>query len=228
MVGNYVLFKGTNTLDIEGLKVVRLPLLSPPKFRVNKVSTPYSEGDYLEYQDVENIVKEVEFQYEGKDFDIIKGLFDGEGLVKFSNEEDRRYKCHIVDLIIEEKVLDYIYKVVVVFDCQPYSYLDSGEEVLTITEATVFKNLGNIESKPVITVYGNGDIGLVVGQVSIQLKNVNEYITINSLLMETYKGGMVQNNRMIGKFPLLEKGDTSISWSGGVTKLEVIPKWRCK
>lgn len=224
----YVLFKGDNSQDIEGLKVVSLPSLSPPKYRINKVSTPYVEGDYIEFQEVENIIKIVEFQYEGNQMDLVKDLFYGEGVVKFSNQEDRRYRCYVTDVVIEEKVLDYIYRIVVTFDCSPYSYLESGEDVVVIDKATIFKNLGNMESRPVVTIYATGNVTLVVGQVVVNLKGIDEFITIDSMLLEAYKGGNVQNSKMIGKFPYMQRGDTSISWSGMVSKVEVIPKWRCR
>ena len=35
------------------------------------------------------------------------------------------------------------------------------------------------------------------------------------------------NKAGFDEFPVLEPGDNSISWTGTVTKVEIVPRWRC-
>ena len=81
-------------------------------------------------------------------------------------------------------------------------------------------------SEPVITVYGTGDITLMVGTVIVELEGVSGSVTLDSELQESYTGTTSMNSAMSGEFPLLKPGMNAISWSGEVTKVEVKPNWR--
>jgi phage-related protein len=61
------------------------------------------------------------------------------------------------------------------------------------------------------------------------LKNVENEIEVDSEIMNCYKSisGVVtnQNNKMYSEFPIIEEGLNNISWTGNVTRVEIIPRW---
>ena len=88
-------------------------------------------------------------------------------------------------------------------------------------------NSGNIYSKPIFTIYGEGNIGVYLND--IQLFNINlgseEQITIDVAEMQAYnKETKVLKNRLVtgsyDKF-LLKIGENKISFSGIVKKFEI-------
>ena len=81
-------------------------------------------------------------------------------------------------------------------------------------------------SEPVITVYGTGDITLMVGTTIVELEGITGSITLDSELQEAYSGTTGMNSAMSGEFPLLKPGMNAISWSGEVSKVEIQPRWR--
>ena len=81
-------------------------------------------------------------------------------------------------------------------------------------------------SEPVITVYGTGDITLMVGTIVVELEGVSGSITLDSELQEAYSGTTDMNSAMSGEFPLLKPGMNAISWTGEVSKVEIQPRWR--
>ena len=81
-------------------------------------------------------------------------------------------------------------------------------------------------SEPVSTVYGSGDVTLMVGTTIVELEGVSSSITLDSELQEAYSGTTGMNSAMSGEFPILKPGMNAISWSGEVTKIEVKPNWR--
>ena len=83
-------------------------------------------------------------------------------------------------------------------------------------------NRGTIESKPILTIYGSGDIKLHLHYKIIELKDVNEYITINSEIMDAYKETHLLNNKMIGEFPSLNPGSNILKWEGKLLAIGVI------
>ena len=98
---------------------------------------------------------------------------------------------------------------------------------MTLTASTsTIDNPGSVYSEPVITVYGTGDITLMVGTVIVELEGISGSITLDSELQEAYSGTTSMNSAMSGEFPILKPGMNAISWTGEVTKVEVKPNWR--
>ena len=84
-----------------------------------------------------------------------------------------------------------------------------------------------------IKIYGSGLIRLMVqpegqGTSSWGFAGVDEYIEIDSELMNCYKGIVLKNDTVMGDgFPMLKPGTNTISCVGAVTRIEVIPRWCC-
>jgi len=66
----------------------------------------------------------------------------------------------------------------------------------------------------------------ISNSTAIALTNVVDYVTINSELMDAYKGTILKNNDMVGEFFELLPGDNIINWAGDVNKIEVTGNWR--
>ena len=97
----------------------------------------------------------------------------------------------------------------------------------TLTASTsLLNNPGSVYSEPTITVYGSGEITLMVGTQIVELTDIEDSITLNTSLMEAYKGDLSMNSCMSGEFPTLLPGSNVISWTGNVTKVVVLPNWR--
>ena len=97
---------------------------------------------------------------------------------------------------------------------------------LSVTNPTAF------ESKPYIKLYGSGAVTLNVSSGnstnSWTISDIDEYIEIDSELMNCYKGTALKNDTVTGDgFPLLKAGVSTISCVGDVTRIEVIPRWCC-
>ena len=112
------------------------------------------------------------------------------------------------------------------FRCKPFWYQENVESVTLTASTSTVTNPGSVYSEPVITVYGTGDITLMVGTDIVELEGVSGSITLDSELREAYSGTTGLNSAMSGEFPVLKPGQNAISWSGDVTKVEISPNWR--
>lgn len=111
------------------------------------------------------------------------------------------------------------------FDCKPQRFLISGEEKRTFTEATVLRNDTLFKAKPLLTVYGSGSGQVTIGSTTFSLSDISDHVTIDCDIQDAYKGTENKNNTMTGSFPVLEPGDNIIAFSGGVEKIDIIPRW---
>ena len=94
------------------------------------------------------------------------------------------------------------------------------------TSGTFINNPCSVYSEPVITVYGSGEISLMVGMTIVELDGIKGSITLDPPLMEAYQGVTSMNSCMSGDFPTLLPGSNAISWTGNVTKAVIQPNWR--
>ena len=112
------------------------------------------------------------------------------------------------------------------FRCQPFWYQENVPEITITTSGTFVTNPGSVYSEPVITVHGSGEITLMVGMTIVELDGITDSITLDTPLMEAYKGVTSMNSCMSGDFPTLLPGSNVISWTGNVTKVVIQPNWR--
>lgn len=158
----------------------------------------------------------------------IAGWLRSSGTVTFANRQGGFYYARIVNQIPFERILrgNPHRSFVVNFRCKPFFYLSKNDTITLTTSGTFVNNPYSIAAEPIMKVYGSGDLTLMVGMTIIQLESVDGSITIDTPLMETYNGQISANIQMTGDFPLLQPGNNAVSWSGAVTKVEIVPNWR--
>lgn len=126
-----------------------------------------------------------------------------------------------------QQVYKYTSRFIILFNCKPFKYAVQNN-ILTFTESESFiTNPGTIESKPIITVYGTGDITLTINEEIIELKDVHSKMILNTELQDAYDENQESlNTKMIGEFIKLQPGINKVQWTGNVVKIEILPNWR--
>ena len=112
------------------------------------------------------------------------------------------------------------------FICKPYRYRKSGEKSVILTSSNTMYNPERFSAKPYIKIVGNGAGTLTVGDKVWELKGIDEYLEIDSEMMNCFKGTELRNNMVSGEgFPELAPGKTGISWTGNISHVEIKPRW---
>ena len=152
----------------------------------------------------------------------------GGGKVTFANRPGGFYHARIVNQIPFEKILrgNPHRSFSVNFRCKPFWYQENVPEITLTTSGTFITNPGSVYSEPIITVYGSGEITLMVGMTIVELDGITDSITLDTPLMEAYQGVNSMNGNMSGDFPTLAPGANAVSWTGNVTKVVIQPNWR--
>ncbi len=143
-----------------------------------------------------------------------------------------RYGVISGSLDIEEQ-LNKVGSFTVTFNCKPYKYSYAGQQVVAADDSTLtVTNPTAFESRPYIKLYGSGTVTLNVSSgdstSAWTISAIDEYIEIDSELMNCFKGTVLKNDTVTGDgFPMLQSGASTIACVGDVTRIEVITKWRC-
>lgn len=225
-------FLNKDSLSDMGIGVLKRPLIPTPERRVQQIPVKGRNGvlliDEKSYSEftipVECIVEDSDIPHKA---DAIKAwLLGGSGSLIFSNDPNRKYNATVVNKFDIAEAIENFGEFIVMFLCQPFKY-DIINSVITLNASggTVV-NTGTIYSEPKITVYGNGNISLTVNGNTVTLTGVNGSIVLDSVIEDCYLGTNNLNGKMTGEFPLLQVGNNLITWSGAVSKVEVIPNMR--
>lgn len=122
---------------------------------------------------------------------------------------------------------DCYHETEVSFDCQPQAFLFSGQQAIQVSSGTLLLNPTGYKALPLIEVTGNGTAQLTVGDVAVSiLGNPNGVLFIDSDTQNAYDSTGYQNGKISAlEFPFLGPGKTQISWTGGITKVKITPRW---
>lgn len=124
------------------------------------------------------------------------------------------------------EVVSSLGKIQITFNCKPFLYSDSGQTMITLTQAGTVTNPELFASKPYIKVTGTGNVTLSIGSASFVLTAMGPNLEIDSEIMNVYRGETSYNSKMTSAgFPILAPGNNAVSWTGTVTKVEIIPRW---
>ncbi len=228
---DYFIWNGTDCRQY-GIHVSEHPPITMPSERSTQTSVRGRPGSLttLEGEDVYDdlLLTATCFISGPAQIPAIAAWLKGSGTVAFANRTGGYYKARIANQIPFEKVLrgNPHCSFAVNFRCFPFFYADNVSDITVTVSGTAITNPGSVYSEPVLTVYGSGDITLMVGATIVELTDISESIVIDSVLREAYLGNTLMNDNMSGEFPVLKPGMNAISWTGEVARVVVRPNWR--
>ena len=112
------------------------------------------------------------------------------------------------------------------FDCKPQRFLKSGEHSFEITEVGFIFNQYGQTALPLISVYGNGAGELTIGDCTVEINVLDGVLILDSEIQNAYNEHGNQNmNINAPTFPVLPDGKIPIAFSGGIERVEIVPRW---
>ncbi len=228
---NYIIWKGVNSNTIPGLLIQELPSISKPPMRYNTINVDGRDGEIIQelgYGSYEKVL----LVGLAKSFDIDQVIkyFSGSGDLVLSNESDKFYKAKILEQIDYERLLKFR-TASVIFRVEPYKYKLSETETdvsITSQESVSVTNNGLEVSKPLITLYGSGEITFTLNTIDIFTIDIGDdgSVVIDSDDENAYLGSVLKNRNMTGEFPKLQPGENTITWTGSLTRIKINPRSR--
>lgn len=228
----YVVINGVTSKTINGLLISNLPAISKPMIRTNTETIDGRDGDitttlgYSAYDKTFDIGLHGEYNVD----DVIK-YFDSCGEVIFSNEPDKYYRFAIYNQIDFTKLLRFK-KASITMHVQPFKY-DANEAERTFATGTFsVRNIGNIYSKPVLTITGTGAVTVTLNntQILTLALGTGKTIIIDAEQMNAYDtSGNYLNRSVTGNYDdlRLNVGINNIVIGGTITQAKInrISRW---
>lgn len=229
---NYLILNGISSQTIQGLLIQNLPPITKPKIRAEAEEIDGRDGDIITLLGYGAYDKEFSIGLYGEyNIDEIIAYFNSSGVVTFSNEPDKYYNYQILEQIDFEKLLRFK-TATVTMHVQPFKYgVADNSKTFSIAEGTTsvtIRNVGNIYSKPKLTITGTGTINLYLNSVqafAITLGETATTIAIDINAMNAYNPttNAYMNRQVVGNYDnfRLVIGKNTITWTGSITQINI-------
>lgn len=118
------------------------------------------------------------------------------------------------------------------FTCHPMRFSHTGQVKTTFTASPfTLTNPYPFAAKPYLKINGRGTGTLTIQSASSnkiwEFSTLNGYTECDSELMNFYHDTEPKNDTVSGEgFPTFALGDNTIAFDGGITSIEVIPRWK--
>lgn len=233
-----VIFNGRSSLEY-GILVEHPPEYQMPERDYEVVHIPGRNGDLVidqgSYQNVSRTY-EIAFGDFGKDFVVMANaasewLHSASGYARLEDSYEPEYYrlAMFQSEVTMENILQHAGRTTIEFCCKPQRFLKSGEEMRMLSDD--YNSLYNptaFISLPRIAVYGQGTGLLIVEGCTVKISNLDGSIVLDSDIQDAYEGSVNRNRDVVlmnGIFPKLFSGENTIRWTGGITRVEVVPRW---
>lgn len=214
-----------------GIWVTKLPSISRAEERVKRVKIPGRSGDVVitEGEDIYNsYVRECIITVDAnKDYTDILSWLRGSGEVIFSNEPDRKYFARIVGAISFDRTHNSLHQATIQFYCQPLKGQYPPESSIDVVDSMEIVNPGDVYSKPIITLVGQGEASLTIGTYTMSFTNLPGMLIIDcdaEMITAMDDGVNAWNNVWEGEYFRIAPGINAVTISGCTAS--VAPNWR--
>lgn len=231
-----VIFNGQSSLDY-GIQVEHPPDYQLPSRDFETVHVPGRNGDLIiDKGSFQNVTRtyEIGFGNLRRNFAemanaVSEWLNSASGYARLEDSYEPEYyrMAAFCDTEQIENVLWHAGRVTVDFNCKPQRFLKSGEETVRLDTIGVLRNPTGFAALPCVTAYGSGSGVLGIEGYTVTISDIDGSIVIDSDIQDAYSGTTNRNAdiTLSNGFPRLSPGENSITWSGGITYVEVVPRW---
>ena len=230
----YFTWKGTDSRTKHIRLRNRMPIIQPQE-RVNHITIPGREGELTQVEG-ENIyepyIQTAQVTVEGvANLPAAEAWLSGDGFVTFDSQPTLKQMARIINAVTFTRLsrnLD-LWQGDVQFYCQPIKYPVTQSDIEVTSSGTALANPGTLPAFPAMVITGSGAVSITISGKTLVIPECVSGWTVDCLnkwILDS--NGAPQMNAWTGEFPQIPTGNSSISFTGSITKIKITPNWRTK
>lgn len=231
---DYLTFAGVTSESL-GLHIEYCPDFDRPTRKMERYNVPGRNGEIIVMQDAWENVSQAYRIWGGNGaindattfgYNIANWLFK-DGYQRLTDTYDTTHyrMAYFEGPIDVENILRRRGRAEIVFSCDPRRFLLTGETAVTFNATGTIDNPTAFTAKPVITVHGSGSGSIACGGNTISISAITDGMILDCENPNAYLGGSNLNSLVSGDFPVIPSGTQTITITGGITSISVVPNW---
>lgn len=233
---NYFTLGGVNSTSM-GVYLNGRAVFSSPSREINFISVPGRNGDLIGLPTrLQNGVLVYEEAYIFQNFssnivalrNLLLSTVAYRRLIDTYNPDEYRLVTFAGPLEVDVTARLNAGRFSLQFQAMPQRFLLSGDTVTELTATGSISNPTAFPAKPLLRVYGKGNLGIGSQTLTIASDYPNSYIDIDCERMVGFYGTTNCNAYLSSSgidFPVLAPGSNAISLGSGITKVQITPRW---
>jgi len=224
-------WKGTRSDAMHILYNERTPIIRPEE-RVNHITIPGRAGELTQVEG-ENIfnsyIQTKTITVEGKEnVQAAETWLKGSGAVSFDCQPELQQQARVINAVTFQRHSKNanFYTGEVQFYCEPIKRLRAEEDITVTASGTALDNPGTLPAFPEIRIEGSGAVSVSIGGKTMIIPECVSGWTADSENQWILENGVPQMNAWRGEFPQIPTGESTILFTGNITKLTITPRWR--
>lgn len=232
--------------DTIGIRIERAARIIRPRRKADIVSVPGRNGDIVLMQDAYNNYQQPYDIFFGTGANlsaetaadaVSAWLHSADGYARLEDTYEPdvyRLAYYIDEQDIENAITEYG-RETIHFNCRPERYLKSGETAVTLSTSNVqMTNPTGWAARPLIRLNGSGAGTLTIaganGTYAVSVTGISSYMYLDCDEQNAYKTAGTNLNNQVTitngvDFPRIAPGANTITWSGGITSVQITPRW---
>lgn len=232
----YIVFRGVDSRDV-GVVIEDMFDVHRPKRNVATIQVAGRDGRLVQDEGTyDNCTISAKINCFGAPLSDVYAWLNGSGALILGDEPERFIRASAAAQIKNTRFrCDGCYdSLQVSFDCEPFRYhveAEGGDDVIITASPHTVTNPGTYKSAPRFKIEGSGDAVLTIGTQIVEIEDMDGGVIIDSEMGDCFNltetallNGQV--SIMDDDFPTLAPGANIISWTGGITKITITPRWR--
>lgn len=236
-----ITWDGKNSANY-ALTVAKYPDYRKPARKIDVYSVPGRNGDIIQVQDAwDNVTQEYDIwagtgQEDSVPVDfttIARWLYGSSGYKTLADDFDPDHfrVAYFAGPFDIENIMSSTGRATIKFTCKPQRYRNDGQTAVRIFQSgSTITNPTGFNARPLLVVEGEGAEGTVtVNGTTFTISDTTENIYIDCEEMNCRNSSGSNRNSLVSsstsEFATLAPGENSISFSGGVSVVQVTPRW---
>ena len=227
----YFIWNGTRSDAMHILFNERVPIVRPEE-RVEHIVIPGRSGELtqVEGEDIFNsYIQTVTLTVEGlANVPAAETWLKGDGYVTFDTQPALRQKARIINAVTfqrHSKNANY-YTGDVQFYCEPIKRALTDTDIEVTSSGTTLTNPGTLPAFPEIQMEGSGAVSISIDGKTLIIPDLTSGWTADCENQWICLNGVPQFGAWQGEFPQIPVGESTILFTGSITKLTITPHWR--
>lgn len=229
-------FNGVNSSDL-GVFVEHYPPRPIPKRKFQRFSVPGRSGDVLVTEDAwENVTQSYDIYLSAEKTGLpfvaagVTRWLTQPGYCELSDEYDREsYRLAAFTGPLDlQNILNQFGRATIKFDCQPQRWHRDAQRLRSVANGTALVNPTGHTALPLLRLSGSGAATLTLGGATLTV-SVTDGMLLDCAEEEawTESDGVItgRNGDVSGDYPRLGEGESVIAWMGGITGVQIAPRW---
>ena len=227
----YFIWNGTDSRTKHIRLRNRMPVIRPQE-RAEHITIPGRTGELTQLEGehiYESYIQTAQITVDGiANVPAAEAWLTGEGYVTFDTQSSLRQKARIINAVTFAKVsrnLD-LWQGDVQFYCEPIKRPLTDTDIEVTSSGTTLTNPGTLPAFPEIQMEGSGAVSISIDGKTLIIPDLTSGWTADCENQWICLNGVPQFGAWQGEFPQIPVGESTILFTGSITKLTITPHWR--